>query len=412
MQKQYPAVTIKNMYCYVSNTVQWHGTCVIFPSVKYKYTEMNTICKFLYFIILMCIILAGDGRITSIINLGDIMKILVIFTGGTIGSTENGSYVSPDKEKPYKLINMYKESATKHKGSSNIIFDILTPYQALSENISCNNFRILSECLEKVDKNAYDGIIITHGTDTLQYTAAFTGYIMAGAQIPIVIVSANYVLEDARSNGVDNFYYAVEFICQKKGKGVFVSYHNTGDYPKIHRATRLVMHQAYSDSIYSICDSYYGYFDKEKFVYNNKYYINSNVECKKEDIFNVPSGSWYSGIMEIHPYPGMEYTLPGDSIKAVLHYTYHSGTICSTTPGLRQFAEYTKTKGIPVFITGAGLGADYESMGCYNEFGFYVLPAASPEAMYIKLWLCIINNKNPDVIAETMQVPVADDIYG
>ena len=54
-------------------------------------------------------------------------------------------------------------------------------------------------------KNAYDGVIITHGTDTLQYTAAFTGYIMAGAQIPIVLVSANYVLEDVRSNGVDNF---------------------------------------------------------------------------------------------------------------------------------------------------------------------------------------------------------------
>ena len=103
-------------------------------------TGMNTTCKFLYFIRLLCIILAGDGRITSIINLGDIMRILVIFTGGTIGSTENGSYVSPDKEKPYKLINMYKKLAIKNKGSSSVIFDILTPYQALSENINCNNY--------------------------------------------------------------------------------------------------------------------------------------------------------------------------------------------------------------------------------------------------------------------------------
>ena len=374
-------------------------------------TGMNTTCKFLYFIRLLCIILAGDGRITSIINLGDIMRILVIFTGGTIGSTENGSYVSPDKEKPYKLINMYKKLAIKNKGSSSVIFDILTPYQALSENINCNNFRILSECLEKVDENAYDGVIITHGTDTLQYTAAFTGYIMAGAQIPIVLVSANYVLEDVRSNGVDNFYYAVEFICHKKGRGAFVSYRNIGDYPKIHRAARLVMHQAYSDSIYSICDSYYGYFDTEKFIYNNKYYLNDNIKYNGTKMFNVPSGSWQSGIMEVHPYPGMEYMLPKNGIKAVLHYTYHSGTICSTTPGLKEFAEYTKSRGIPVFITGAGLGADYESVGCYKDFGFYVLPAASPEAMYIKLWLCIINNEDTAGIAEIMQVPVADDIY-
>ena len=338
------------------------------------------------------------------------MKILVIFTGGTIGSTENGSYVSPDKEKPYKLINMYKKLAVKNKGSSSVIFDILIPYQALSENINCNNFRILSECLEKVDENAYNGIIITHGTDTLQYTAAFTGYIMAGAQIPVVLVSANYVLEDIRSNGVDNFYYAVEFICQNKGKGVFVSYRNTGDYPKIHRAVRLVMHQAYSDRIYSICDSYYGYFDKEKFIYNNKYYLRDDVEYNGTKMFNVPSGSWQSGIMQVHPYPGMEYILPGDCIKAVLHYTYHSGTICSNATGLKQFAAYTGENGIPVFVTGAGGGADYESMKCYNRLGFYMLPKASPEAMYIKLWLCIINNKSINEIVEIMHKPMAHDI--
>ncbi len=39
------------------------------------------------------------------------MVILLVFTGGTIGSTENSGFVSPDKEKPYKLLNLYKECA-------------------------------------------------------------------------------------------------------------------------------------------------------------------------------------------------------------------------------------------------------------------------------------------------------------
>ena len=345
------------------------------------------------------------------------MVILLVFTGGTIGSTENSGFVSPDKEKPYKLLNLYKERAGED--AAGIKFDILTPYQALSENIDCNNFRLLAECLGNIQTDMYDGIIITHGTDTIQYTSAFAGYIMEGSKIPVVLVSANYVLEDVRSNGLDTFYYAVEFIRQKNGKGVFVSYCNSVDVPRIHYATRLIMHQAYSDSLYSVLDLYYGYFDGRNFIYRDGTKpgnIGKEEEIcginKVQERFAVPGGSSFSGIMVVHPYPGMEYTMPGRDIKAVLHYTYHSGTICSKPDVLEGFASYTRAEGIPVFITGAGAGADYESVKCYKEYGFYVLPAASPEAMYIKLWLCIINNKSTSEIVEIMQTPLANDIAG
>lgn len=343
------------------------------------------------------------------------MVILLVFTGGTIGSTENSGFVSPDKEKPYKLLKLYKERAGKNAGG--IQFDILTPYQALSENIDCNNFRLLAECLGNIQADMYDGIIITHGTDTIQYTAAFAGYVMEGFEIPVVLVSANYVLEDVRSNGLDNFYYAVEFIRQKRGKGVFVSYRNMGDVPRIHYATRLIMHQAYSDSLYSVCGLYYGFFDDGEFVYRDGTEPVAgtgaeNIGGINAGISGLPGNSGFSGIMVVHPYPGMEYTMPGRCIKAVLHYTYHSGTICSKPDVLKKFADYTKAEGIPVFITGAGAGVDYESVKCYKEYGFYVLPAASPEAMYIKLWLCIINNKSTSEIVEIMQTPLANDIAG
>ena len=341
------------------------------------------------------------------------MVILLVFTGGTIGSTENSGFVSPDKDKPYKLLKLYKERAGKE--AVGIEFDILTPYQVLSENIDCNNFRLLAECLGNIQTDMYDGIIITHGTDTIQYTSAFAGYIMESSGIPVVLVSANYVLEDVRSNGLDNFNKPLDLIRQKKGKGVFVSYRNIGDVPRIHYATRLIMHQAYSDSLYSVCGLYYGCFDDGKFACREDPVVSGGVKNTgriNAGISKVPAGSSFSGIMVVHPYPGMEYIMPGKNIKAVLHYTYHSGTICSKPEVLKGFAGYTRAEGIPVFITGAGAGADYESVKCYKEYGFYVLPAASPEAMYIKLWLCIINNKSTSEIVEIMQTPLANDIAG
>lgn len=96
------------------------------------------------------------------------MKILVVFTGGTIGSTENEGYISPDSEKSYRLINMFKDRAEGKY--PDIDFEIQSPYQMLSENNTCENLRKLASFFLSVDYNQYDGIIVTHGTDTLQYT--------------------------------------------------------------------------------------------------------------------------------------------------------------------------------------------------------------------------------------------------
>lgn len=68
--------------------------------------------------------------------------------------------------------------------------------------------------------NSYDGIVVTHGTDTLQYTSAFLAYIFDGLNVPIVLVSANYPLDDSRSNGFENFVGAIDFIKSGSGNGV------------------------------------------------------------------------------------------------------------------------------------------------------------------------------------------------
>lgn len=333
------------------------------------------------------------------------MKILVVFTGGTIGSTEMEGYISPDSEKSYRLINMFKDRAEGKY--PDIDFEIQSPYQMLSENNTCENLRKLASFFSSVDYNQYDGIIVTHGTDTLQYTSAFLGYILKDIKIPVVLVSANYILEDERSNGLDNFYYAVRFIADCGDAGVFVSYKNTGRKPQIHVSTRLLKHEIYKDDIYSVDDAWYGYFEdgifyKNKALYNNIPY--SDIE------FELKNDNWESGIMLIEPYVGMRYPLPDSDVKAVLHGTYHSGTMCSKSPDIEVFVLKAKEFGIPVFLIGAGEGADYESKKCYRDFGFEILPKASPAAMYIKLWLCLESGYDTDKIKEIMLTDIAGDI--
>ena len=93
------------------------------------------------------------------------MKILVVFTGGTIGSCYNDGVISPDSSTRYKLIEMYKQNGGYAE------FDAISPYTVLSENLNGEYFNLLYNSV-KENINNYDGIIVTHGTDTcLLYTS-------------------------------------------------------------------------------------------------------------------------------------------------------------------------------------------------------------------------------------------------
>lgn len=153
------------------------------------------------------------------------MKILVVFTGGTIGSCYNDGVISPDSNTRYKLIEMYKQNG----GCAE--FDAISPYTVLSENLNGEYFNLLYNSV-KENINNYDGIIVTHGTDTLQYTSAVLSYMFGFCNTPIVLVSANYPLESEKSNGLENFSAAVDFIKSGNNKGVFVAYKITASMPK------------------------------------------------------------------------------------------------------------------------------------------------------------------------------------
>ena len=93
------------------------------------------------------------------------MKISVIFTGGTIGSVVRGTWMSTEDSAKFTLISNYK------KVDSDTEFITSSPYTVLSENLSAKELNLLQEELEKKLKEDFDGIIVTHGTDSLHYTA-------------------------------------------------------------------------------------------------------------------------------------------------------------------------------------------------------------------------------------------------
>ncbi|MBR5281025.1 MAG: asparaginase [Clostridia bacterium] len=307
--------------------------------------------------------------------------IKMIFTGGTIGSTLEEGVICPDGGKPRALLEAYK---VKCGVDLTQMADCSEPYTILSENLDGEVLYKLMQEVAGAIKQGYRGILITHGTDTLQYTAAALGYAFGLCGVPIVLVSSNYPIEHPRANGVENLQGAVTWI-QKQHTGVWVAYKNEGAVLQIHRATRLLAHKQSSDTL--DC-------------------LGCGNERKDEIAPLYPTnGLPTPNILRIQPYPGMTYPALTPHIQGVIHETYHSGTLNlkEAAPFFRQAQEL----GIPVYVTGTTEGAIYESARDFAQYGLRLLPGRSAIAAYMKLWLTLSCGRNPD---DTMEAALGGDI--
>lgn len=141
-------------------------------------------------------------------------KILVLGTGGTIASGgENGLRPALGTVKMLERLPLLCEEydiAAK---------DIL---QLDSSNIQPEEWRCIAEHVDK--EHAYfDGVVITHGTDTLSYTAAALSFMLRGISVPVVLTGSQLPLEHPLTDAYDNLRYAFAMAASATG-GVFVSF--------------------------------------------------------------------------------------------------------------------------------------------------------------------------------------------
>lgn len=305
------------------------------------------------------------------------MNIAVIFTGGTIGSSVSQNFIDTDSAMPYRLLAMYKKSQEK-TGTSIPHFIPKQPYTTLSEYLNGSHLNTLSDCIDSLLKTDIDGIIVTHGTDTLPYTAAALGLFYAHAKIPIILVSSNYVLDDPRANGLVNFTHAVEYMkacstCKQDSLPVSVgiSYCNQNSTPNILNALGVYDHYPYDDSLYER-------------PYNA--YSDAIAPVLQELSQNRHPYSTLSPVQSVKCMPGQHYALFQDA-RAILIHPYHSGTCNTNDASFLAFIKEAEKRKIPVYLTGISKSETaYDSTKCYQNLGMHILPEYSPIVAYMLLW--------------------------
>ena len=163
-------------------------------------------------------------------------KILLLSTGGTIASRidyRTGSVT------PALTAQELNASVPELAEIANIDAEVL--FSEYSENITPDQWIGIAKKLDSLAKSEYAGIIVAHGTDTMQYTAAFLSFSLSGFPKPIVLVGSQRSSDRPSSDAALNLIGAAKFIVKSNPIGVFVAMHNSenDDYVACHLGTRV-----------------------------------------------------------------------------------------------------------------------------------------------------------------------------
>ena len=131
-------------------------------------------------------------------------KILLIGTGGTIASVR-----TEDGLKPILTAEDILSFVPDVKNFCEI--DFLQVCNIDSSNMTPAIWSEIAGTIRK-QYDRYDGFVITHGTDTMAYTAAALSYMVQNSRKPIVLTGSQKPIEreesDARRNLRDSIIYA------------------------------------------------------------------------------------------------------------------------------------------------------------------------------------------------------------
>ncbi len=131
-------------------------------------------------------------------------KVLIIYTGGTIGMVQDESGALH----PFTMDRIYDAVPLLHRCSYDIdscqLDNIID-----SSNMTPDFWVDIADIIER-EHDHYDGFCVLHGTDTMAYSASALSFVFENLSKPIVLTGSQLPLGMLRSDGRDNIIDALE----------------------------------------------------------------------------------------------------------------------------------------------------------------------------------------------------------
>src|SRR5437660_2347099 len=330
-------------------------------------------------------------------------KILLISTGGTIASKidyRTGG-VTP-------ALTAAELNATVPELSKIANIDTEVLFSEYSENLLPEHWKIIAEKINTHVKSEYKGIIIAHGTDTMQYTAAALSFSLSGIPIPITLVGSQRSSDRPSSDAALNLISAVRFLVECNTGGIYVVMHNStsDDDVACHWGTRVRKNHTSKRNAFQT-------------IGGNPAFIVKNNNIEKNPQFNIikkdytPKINFDTRVSLVKYYPGLDPKILDHIISSGYKAIIFEGTgLGHVGKVMYEYIEKAKKKGLFLGMTSQCIDGTvrmtvYESGRDLLNLGMIPLGNMIPETALVKAMWALGNSKSIGDMEKIMKENIA-----
>ncbi len=336
-------------------------------------------------------------------------KVKLFGTGGTIASRldyRTGAVIPAFS--PGELYGAVPELADICNLETEKIFAVF------SENMGPKQYIALAKAIGKEIENGVDGIVIGHGTDTLQHTGAALTFMVQDSPVPIVLVGSQRSSDRPSSDAALNLMHAMTAAGHSDIAEVLVCMFGptSDEYGLLHKGTRVrKMHSSYRSTFRTIGDTPVATINRKETTLLRKEYKHRR---KDKNVKILPYFS--DKVTMLYYYPGMK----PDTIDALVDAGYKGIVFVGTGLGhvnkeLYPAIERAQAKGVHMYMTLQTIWG-YVHMFVYDTgrdmMAKGIIPGGNmlPEVAWIKLSWILGQTEDPAEVKKMMLTPINDEI--
>ena len=336
-------------------------------------------------------------------------KVSIISTGGTIASRVDyrTGAVQPALTAA-DLASVVPELSSIAEIDTHILFS------EYSESIGPTHWKGMAEEVAKKIANGAEGVVISHGTDTLHYTAAALSFGLEGIPVPVLLVGAQRSSDRPSSDAASNLTGAVALAARADMATIGVAMHrDLSDHIIVaHRGTRVrKCHTSRRDAFKSI---------------NSDHLASYNLKTGQIELANEAAKRDRSRKLVLKPrfdqhaylikfYPGMNPGIIDSAVSTGARGIVLEGTGLGHVSGhLFDSVKRALKQEVPVFMASQTIWGRVD-MKVYNtgrdllNLGVAPLEDMIAETAIVKLMWVAAQTKSAGKIREMMLQPIAGE---
>ena len=140
-------------------------------------------------------------------------KLLLIYTGGTIGMVQDQKGILV----PFDFNNITENVPELSRLDYQVVVISFDPILD-SSNMNMDSWIDMASIIEK-NYHDYDGFVILHGSDTMAYTASALSFMLENLAKPVILTGSQLPIGEIRTDAKENLITALEIAAAKDEQG-------------------------------------------------------------------------------------------------------------------------------------------------------------------------------------------------